>query len=357
MGRKVKIYFIPIFYILNSKFYLMNSELRQDLVSGDWIVIAPGRAKKHLQLLKKTGKREKTPVKDCPFEDPEKAGNKPILLYEKKTKDGKLKQGDWEAMLIENKYPVFVQKKICGRNFKKGPYSVMEGIGHHDILITRDHNNNFTHLNKDSANLVFQAFRDRYLMLYSDPCLSYIFIFHNWGPKAGATIYHPHYQIIALPIIPPDVQHSLFGSAHYFRKFKKCVHCTMIEWEKKEEKRIVYENKGAIVFTPFVSREPFELRIFPKKHLPYFENTTDEDLKWVVDALQKSLLRIEKKINDPDYNFFIHTAPIKDKEKYKNYHWHIEIQPKISISAGFELGTGIEITVVDPDEAAKILRK
>jgi len=334
----------------------MNSELRQDLVSGDWIVIASGRAKKHLQLLKKTGKRKKAPISGCPFENPVKNGNKPILLYGRKNEGKKRKERDWQAMLIENKYPVFTHENVCGRNFKHGPYSVVEGIGHHDILITRDHNDNFSHLNKDSANLVFQAFRDRYLMFYNDPCLNYISIFQNRGPKAGATIYHPHYQIIALPIIPPDVGHSLSGSARYFKEFKKCVHCTMIKWEKKEKKRIIYENRGAIAFTPFISREPFELRIFPQKHLPYFENTLDEDLEWVADALQKSLLKIERKLNDPDYNFFIHTAPLKDKQKYKNYHWHIEIQPKISISAGFELGTGIEITVVDPDEAAKILK-
>ncbi len=334
----------------------MNSELRQDLVSGDWIVISPGRAKKHLQLLKKTGKRKKAPISGCPFENPVKNGNKPILLYGRKKEGGKKEERDWQAMLIENKYPVFAHKNVCGRNFKYGPYSVVEGIGHHDIFITRDHNDNFSRLSKDSANLVFRAFRDRYLMLYNDPCLNYISIFQNWGPKAGATIYHPHYQIIALPIIPPDVGHSLSGSSHYFKKFKKCVHCVMIEWEKKFRRRIIYENKGAIVFTPFISREPFELRIFPKKHLPYFEDTPPKDLEWVVEALQKALMKIEKRLKDPDYNFFIHTAPILDKKKYKHYHWHIEIQPKISISAGFELGTGIEITVVDPDEAAKILR-
>jgi UDPglucose--hexose-1-phosphate uridylyltransferase len=326
----------------------MNSQLRQDLVSGDWIVIAPKRAKKPEHLVKKQ-KRIKAPKKNCPFENPQKSGHaKPILIYEK--------EGDWLVQVVPNKYPAFIHQKTCASFFKKGPYSVIGGIGHHDLLITRDHDKNFPHLSKDLANLVFQTFRDRYLMLFNDPCLAYISIFHNWGPKAGASVYHPHYQMIAIPVIPPDVGHSLKGSFNYFHQHHQCVHCKMIEWEKKDKKRIVYENQGAIVFTPFVSREPFELRIFPKKHLPYFENTLDEDFEWVVDALQKSLLKIEKKLKDPDYNFFIHTAPIKDKEKYENYHWHIEIQPKISISAGFELGTGIEITVVDPDEAAKILR-
>jgi UDPglucose--hexose-1-phosphate uridylyltransferase len=327
----------------------MNSELRQDLVSGDWIVIAPGRARKHLQMLRKKGKRKKAPVKGCPFENPQETGHgKPILIYEK--------ENDWLVQIVPNKYPAFVHQNLCASLFKKGPYSVVGGVGHHDLLITRDHNKNFPKLDSESANLVFQAFRDRYLMLFNDPCLAYISIFHNWGPKAGASMYHPHYQLVAIPVVPPDVGHSLNGSLNYFRKHKKCVHCTMLDWEKKEKKRIIYENKGALVFTPFISREPFELRVFPKKHLPYFENTLDEDLEWIVEALQIGLQKIEKKLNDPDYNFFIHTAPLKDKQKYKNYHWHIEIQPKISISAGFELGTGIEITVIDPDEAAKILR-
>ncbi|HXF44124.1 MAG TPA: HIT domain-containing protein, partial [Candidatus Paceibacterota bacterium] len=122
------------------------------------------------------------------------------------------------------------------------------------------------------------------------------------------------------------------------------------------KKRIVFENRDAIAIAPFVSREPFELRIFPKKHLPYFENVLDVELENVVDALQSSLRLIEKKLRKPDYNFFVHTAPVKDKGKYRHYHWHIEVIPKTNISAGFELGTGIEINVVDPDNAARFLR-
>lgn len=130
----------------------------------------------------------------------------------------------------------------------------------------------------------------------------------------------------------------------------------MIEHEKEIKKRIIYENKEAMVFTPFVSREPFELRVFPKKHFSYFEDTPESAMKLIVSALQGALKIIDKKLHNPDYNFFIHTAPILNKDKHSHYHWHIEVQPKISISAGFELGTGIEITVVDPDEAAKILK-
>lgn len=327
----------------------MNSELRQDIISGDWIVIAPQRTKgkKTWQFIKKE-KRTKTPIENCPFENPQKSGNKPILIH----KNGK----DWKIQVIENKYPAFIHRDACAQVFYHGPYSIMEGIGHHEIAITKNHHKNLPRLDKNTANLLFQVFQNRYKTLAKDSCVSYISIFHNWGPKAGASVYHPHYQIIAIPVIPPNISHSLDGSARFYQKNKKCVHCEMIDWEKKHKKRIIYENKGAIVFTPFVSREPFELRILPKKHLPYFENASNDELKFIVDAMQNALKKIENRLKDPDYNFFIHTSPIKNSKKYAHYHWHIEILPKISVSAGFELGTGIEITVIDPDEAAKILK-
>ncbi|MBI4993875.1 DUF4921 family protein [Candidatus Wolfebacteria bacterium] len=320
----------------------MNSELRQDLVSGDWIVIAPARAKRPEKL--KTEKRVRAPVKNCPFEDLQKSGHHPPKLsYD-------------NVVVVENKYPAFDHINICAELDKRGPYSIMSGIGHHDMVITRDHHKNFSKLSKKIANLVFKAFTDYYKLLANDYCLAYVAIFHNWGAKAGASIYHPHYQIISLPIVPPDVEHSYEGSFDYYKKHKKCVHCVMVDFEKKEKKRVVYENKSAVVLAPFVSREPFELRIFSKKHLPYFEDTPQEIMSDIVDALQKALCRIENRLADPDYNFFIHTSPLKDKKKYSHYHWHIEILPKTNISAGFELSTGVEINAVDPDEAAKILK-
>ncbi len=328
---------------------MKNSELRQDPVSGDWIVIAPGRAKRPQQLLNDVPKRKKVSKKNCPFEDLQKSGNKPpILTYPN--------QHHWALQVLENKYPALVHRQLCGKPIRRGPYSILPGSGHHDLIVTYDHNKNFVHLSGEQANLVFQAFRDRSLMLSDDKCIAYISTFHNWGPSAGASVYHPHYQLIALPVVPPDVNHSLQGSGRFYREHKKCVHCLMIESERADKKRVIIENEGAIAFAPFVSRSPFEIRVFPKKHLPYFENTYDSDMASVVDVLRRTLAKVEKNLHDPDYNFFIHTAPMQNKENYRHYHWHIEIIPKVTVKAGFELGTGVEINVVDPDEAAKILR-
>ncbi len=331
----------------------MRSQLRQDLVSGDWIVIAPRRGKRPHQVVKKSAKRKIASKTGCPFENPQGSGHdKPILIYGN--------HQNWQLQIVENKYPALSHRRDDYRRAaitKEGPYYVAPSIGHHELVITRDHYKNFGRLSGDEANQVFESFRDRYLMFLNDKNISYVSIFHNWGPTAGASIYHPHYQMVAIPIIPPDVQHSLTGSLNYFKKNKKCVHCAMIKHELKNKQRIIYQNEGAIAFCPFVSKEPFEVRVFPKKHLPYFENTLDYTFEHVVKALQHVLKKTAANLKDPDYNFFIHTAPIKDKEKYKCYHWHIEVVPKTNISAGFELGTGIEINPVDPDEAAKLLRK
>lgn len=330
----------------------MNSELRQDLVSGDWIVVAPGRAKRPDFFIKHKDKRRPAPIVGCPFEHPCVSKNgRPFLIYPD--------HRDWLVQIFPNKYPAVIHKP---KNFRAaalphGPYSVFPGVGCHDLVVTRDHYQNFPRLSRHNARLVFRAFQDRYLMLGEHRYIAYVSILHNWGPAAGASVFHPHYQIISIPVVPPDVHHSLQGSSRYFKEHKKCVHCVMLSLELRDKKRIVFENERAVAVAPFVSRVPFEVRIFPKKHLPYFENTYDEDVESVVEALQHSLRAIEKNLGDPDYNFFIHTSPLLNKDHYRHYHWHIEITPKISIRGGFEWGTGIEINIVDPDKAAKLLRK
>lgn len=327
----------------------MNSQLRQDIVSGDWIAVAPGRAKAHLQALKKRSKRKVSSARTCPFEDLQKSGHgKPILIYQN--------SHDWKLQIIQNKYPAFTHENKCVSVNNQGPYAVTDAAGHHDLIVTRSHTRNFAQLNPLEAAQVFQAFRERYQMFLSDQCLAYASFFHNWGPTAGASMYHPHYQIIATPIIPPDVMHSLQGSLKYFQAHSKCVHCVMLEWELAQKKRILYEDDTVVAYAPFVSKNPFEIRIYPKAHAPYFEETSDTVLSRAAAALQYTLQRYAKKLRDPDYNFFVHTAPIQDKGTYSMYHWHIEVIPKITTDAGFELGTGIEINVIDPDQAIEILK-
>lgn len=324
------------------------SDLRQDPVSGDWIIVAAERNNRPLEAPKKSP-RKPTPKNKCPFEDLEKSGNGPVILRYPAS-------GDWRAVIVPNKYPAVLHKNVCAAEFYDGFYKMKSGVGRHEILITRDHEKNIAHLGLKDGLEVFVLLQERYRAFVLDECLEYASTFFNWGFEAGASIYHPHFQIISLPILPPDVAHSLYGSLRYFEKNKRCVHCDILKYELKLGARIVAEDENALAMAPFVSRSPYEVRIFPKKHRPFFEAMPENELQSVVVILQKVLRQMEKKLNDPDLNFFIHTAPIHNQEDYQYYHWHLEILPKITSIAGFELGTGVDVNVVNPDVAAKMLR-
>lgn len=329
------------------------SELRQDLVSGDWIILSTERARRPHELLQKKKKRHPTPVGECPFEDLKKSGNWPPIM----TSPANPPASGWRVAVIPNKYPALKHGNICAASLKTGLYKRLSGIGYHDLVITRDHRNSLAHLSEKEGLELFEVLQKRYRELKKDDCLVYTSTFFNWGESAGASLYHPHYQMLTLPIVPPDISHSLNGSDNYFKKHRRCVHCVMINFEEKNKSRIIFENSAAIAVAPFVSRQPFEIRIFPRRHHPYFEKTPLADMKHIVSALRAALRKVEKNLGDTDLNFFIHTAPLKNQYLYNHYHWHIEIIPKISTMAGFELGTGVDINVVDPDAAAKILRR
>ncbi|MEK7651325.1 MAG: galactose-1-phosphate uridylyltransferase [Patescibacteria group bacterium] len=321
---------------------IKGPEIRHDLISGNWVIISPKRGKRPNDFKKN---KKKLP---CPFEG-EISGHNVIIFYDNPK--------NWRVAVLENKYPAVVHGDGPIVKEKSRTYETLKGFGHHELVVTRSHKNNFPKLSPKDAIEVFEVFRERLRTLKKEKDVSYISIFHNWGAAAGASILHPHYQILAVPIVPRLVGTSLENSERYFKKTGRCMHCRAIDRELREKKRIVFRNKSAIVVAPYVSREPFQLRVYPLKHWPYLEETPESELKDVALALRIALIKLEKKIKKSDYNFFIHSAPVKNAKSFKHYHWHVEILPKLNISAGFELGTGIEINPVDPDDAARILRQ
>ncbi len=223
-------------------------------------------------------------------------------------------------------------------------------------VITHDHDRHLSDLPVETVRQVIDAYQERYLDLANEKLVNYVSVFHNHGLEAGASLAHPHSQIIALPVIDPDLNRSLSGSRQFFEVHKKGVHCTMLELDREDGRRIIYENEEFVVLVPFASRVAFEMRIYPKAHHAYFERIKDDEKNLLADALKVALGKIKKGLNDPAYNFFIHTAPADGKD-YGHYHWHLEILPKTSTWAGFELGTGIQISTVEPEIAAEYLRK
>ncbi len=322
------------------------SELRFDLVSKDWVVIATGRARRPETFKNDARPREDVTEKDCPFCHLETQGK--VIYFNPNHNE------DWQVVVIPNKYPAFSR----GDNLHEravGPYQVMDGIGFHEVVITRDHRQHLAHFKVEKIKQVIDAYQERYLALMNEKLINYVSIFHNHGKEAGASIFHPHSQIIATPVIDPDLRRSLDGSQHFFEAQGKCVHCAMLEWDLEEKSRIIFENDKFVVLSPFAAKVAFETRIYPKEHKAYFERIKEDEKIKLAEALQVALNKICKGLVDPAYNFFIHTSPC-DGKSYDHYHWHFEILPKTSVWAGFELGTGIQISTIEPEKAAEYLR-
>ena len=325
------------------------SELRRDLVSGAWVVIATGRGKRPNDFLKQRRAPLAQSKLTCPFERPE---SPPLLSYDNA---GRTTEEAWWVQVVANKYPAF-GKGICAVFKETGPYEWTEGVGFHELVISRDHVRSIGFMTDHEAELVFRAYQARYLALKDDACVEYVSIFHNQGRLAGATISHPHSQIIAVPVVPPDIARSLKGSADYSQTHGTCVHCVIMEYELKERVRVVYENERFAVVAPYASKTAFEMRVYPKRHGAHFEAITDTDRLLLANAMRTALAKLSKGLKNPDFNFFLHTAPTGNSHQFDHYHWHVEIMPKTAIWAGFEIGTGIEISTIAPEAAAEFLR-
>lgn len=326
-------------------------EFRKDVVSGDWVLVSTGIRKKPVFF-----SREKTkplPKSRCPFEDPTKSQEK-ILLW--LPAPGKKGQKDWWVAIIPNKYPVVTSSNICPLLERCGMHETKIGVGFQEVIITKSHDRHFGVMSKKEIELVVEAYQSRYQALSAEPCVDYILIIHNHGSRAGATVPHPHSQIFAIPIIPPDVGRSLEGSRKYFHEHKRCVHCDVLRTELKEKKRIIYQNKSFVALSPYAPRVAYEVRIFPRKHESRFEAIDQSQRDDLAEAFQFVFSKIYKVLKNPDYNFFIHTAPPKERHA-DHYHWHLEILPRVAIWGGLELGAGIDVVKVSPEETARILRK
>ncbi len=327
------------------------SELRQDPVSRDWIIISTARAKRPEAYKNKNREAIMTPIDLCPFEDPQKHGNgEPLLVYT--PKDSR----DWFVQVIKNKFPI-VEGDKCGLENKVGPYTVQNpAAGRNEVVITKDHNRGLAQMNTDEVMLVIKAYKERYGSLKKEEYARYILIIHNHGREAGASVSHPHSQILALPFVPSDIKRSLDGSQKYHQDSGRCAHCDILDWELKEKSRIIFENDLMVALTPFAPKFSYEIRIFPKKHSSYFEEIESAEIHDLAEALRVSLAKIYQGLGNPAYNFFIHTPPASHNKEYDYYHWHLEINPRLGVWGGFELGTGGDVIDTDPDEAARYLR-
>lgn len=325
------------------------SELRYDVVSKDWVLIATGRAQRPERFKKEKRQKEQVSQKDCPFCDIKSQG-KPTLIFPKGRKK------DWTTIVIPNKYPAVAPGKKLDEHAEGKLYKKMNAIGFHEVVITRDHQRQMAQFSQEELKEVIDVYQKRYLSLSKEKLVNYVSIFHNHGAEAGASISHPHSQIITTPLIDVDLQRGLANSETFFKEKGSCIYCLMTDWERRHKQRVIFENENFLALCPFASKMAFQVIISPKKHLSYFEKATEQEKQGLAEAFGVVLSKLYKGLADPAYNFYLHTAPC-DGKKYPFYHWHWTILPKTSIHAGFEIGTQIEISTIEPERAAEYLRK
>lgn len=332
------------------------SQLRYDVVSKDWVVVSPGRGKRPEEY-KRQRQIIKMDLQHCPFCNLDAAVSPRLVFSGGKIAASQTLPEDWTLAVIPNKFPAFYpieSKEIC--QWKVGPlYRSMDAVGFCEVVVTRDHELSIGLMDLPAVEEIVAAYQTRYLALKQNKLVKYISIFHNHGAEAGASQPHPHSQIITSPLIDIDLIDELENSKKYWRRYKKCLACAMNEFELKDRSRLVSENADFAAFCPFASKSAFKVIITPKFHSPRFEDIDFAQRKSLTQILVTTIRKIHKSLGDPAYNFYFHTAPC-DKKDYSHYHWHLTIAPKTAIMAGFEMGTRIEITTIEPEITAQYLR-
>lgn len=337
----------------NKKF---PSELRYDIISKDWVIISTARGKRPEAFKVKKRQENLISEKECPFCNIEKQESPLLIFSNLKIIHSKKIPQKWTTVVIPNKYPALLPAKKIEIQKEGRFYRKLKGIGYCELVVSKDHQRHFPDFEPWQVKEFFDAYQKRYLTLMQKSFVNYISIFHNHGNEAGATQPHPHSQIITTPLIDVDLRRALHKAKSFFQKTKKCIYCEMNKWEQKVKKRIIFENELFLAICPFASKSAFEIIISPKIHYSNFETIKDNE-KWkLAEIFLIAMKKIKKGLNDPSYNFYLHTAPC-DGKKYPFYHWHWTILPKTSIPAGFELGTKMEISTIEPEKAADYLKK
>ena len=330
-------------------------ELRKDPIVERWVIINTERVRRPHDF----SFTKKIPAEGlCPFCPGQEARTPPELLAYRPTEPGAARRDTpgWTVRVFPNKYPALVVEGALNRE-GEGLYDRMNGIGAHEVVVeTADHQRQLAQLGNQEIENVLWAYRDRVLDLKKDPRFRYVMIFKNYGDPAGATVDHSHSQLIALPVGPINVVEEMTGALEYYEYKERCVYCDMVRQEVTHRSRLVYENADFIVMEPFAPKLPFETWVMPRAHRSAFEDCQHHEYASLADALGVALRKLRAGLDDPPYNFMLHTSPIQQKDN-PHYHWHIEIMPTLGRVAGFEWGSGFYINPTPPEDAARFLRE
>jgi len=284
---------------------------------------------------------------------------------------------NWEVRVVENLYPVLGDDSSSS-NLVFGLQQAIDGYGRHEVIIDHpEHGIAIQDMSEAHLVRLVGVYRDRVRALYAaDKRIQYVLVFKNFGPAAGASIPHTHSQVIAMPVVPENVHNEVIHSRHYFEKNRQCIFCSLIDEALTFEATIYDRESGSVrrkfnvgqyviergehfvAIKPFASRYEWEVHILPLRHSNDFTDISDTEREDLARVLKRSMARLDAVIGGAQYNFFLHSLPHNNEFSncHDSYHWHLEICPRTSIPTGFELGSGLFVSTISPEEAAEQLR-
>jgi UDPglucose--hexose-1-phosphate uridylyltransferase len=329
------------------------SELRRDPIGGRWVIVDtdhPSRPEDY--------EYEPQSYKggNCPFCYGNESQTPPEIESIREPGTSPNTPG-WQVRVVPNKFAALQIEGDLDRQ-GIGIYDMSNGVGAHEVCIeTPYHEKDICDLTQGEIENFLGMYCRRINDLIKDRRFKYVMLFKNFGASAGASMEHPHTQMIALPMVPKNVAEEIKGAHDYFEYRERCIYCDIIRQENQDKERIVAENKYFLAFCPFVSRFPFELWIMPKKHNGKFCHTPAEEIPALASILKEIILRLKNIFPRLPYNFILHSAPVNGDGSGDGYHWHIEFMPKLTRVAGFEWGSGFYVVATPPELAAKYLRE
>lgn len=326
-----------------------TQEFRQDIFTGEWVLVSTNRNHRPHTLISNEAKTSNLSNLINPFADIITGKSKENILSEIKDENQKS-----QVFIVNNIYPLL--KTINSPKYQtEGPYHFVEGEGSHQIVIYRDEDTQIRDFSIKKLVLMFKAFQSSSLELMKNKHIRYIAVIHNHGYQAGASISHPHSQIIATPIVPDGIERIVEGVESYYRSNNRDLAQVTIDYEQDIKQRVIVENEYFIALSPYASRVAYEVEIYPKYPQIHFAYTNQTELYNLAKIYKAILQAYYTKIGDIDYNMTIITAPV-DGNLYKGFRWFIRLTPRINFVGGYEIGTDTDICVVSPEKATEILR-
>lgn len=330
------------------------SVIRQDPTTKEWVILATERGKRPHDF--RSEKRESisslpSRIASCPFCIGNESLTPPEIL-----RIGKDESSEWAVRVFPNKFAALSEEGDLKRREFSALFREIDGVGFHEVIVeTPHHNRLIPFMDEEEVFKILRAYQSRYQALKQDWRIRYLIIFKNHGEAAGTSLEHPHSQLVATPVPPMLLRRKYEVAVSHYDDTGRCLYCDLVEAEINGAQRVIFESDRFVVFHPFASRVPFETWIAPKEHQPSFSRASIEELMEFAHVLRRVLRGLYQGIGDPNYNYIIHSAPTGDENK-DYYLWHLQILPRLSAIAGFELGSGIFITSMIPEESAAFMR-